>query len=395
MVDLPTDIISQILSRIPMKSLFRFRCVAKLWCCIIDHPFFAYMHLSQCNEEHNMLLLIPYPTYRQKKLSFRLVEERGRNMKANKNSITEFDLNHCVLLSSCNGLVCIQYENKQSYVLLNPLRTDFLELPKATIKADYPEPVIVTCGFGFDASTSAYKVVRVVCRIENLTSRVIVHRVGTSSWREDLTPTIEVHRVDTSSWRENLTSRVEVHRVGTSSWREIGEVPPHPVEGKPVFAHGFLHWLVNPFRRESEGMIVSFHIGTEKFQWTPHPKVDATYTVLFQLVDMKGNLGMVDLSSKTNIDIWVQKDYKNKEWVRQYRIDIRAPCGRSNIEHIQVIGLWENGEILLKFNDGFFIYSPKTGLRYNNGLGLESDSPTGLHSHRGSLISIPKVTAAC
>ncbi|XP_057483997.1 F-box protein At3g07870-like [Actinidia eriantha] len=284
-------------------------------------------------------------------------------MKANENLITEFDLYRCVLMSSCNGLVCIQYENKQSYVLLNPLRRDFLTLPQATIKADCPEPVIVTCGFGFDASTSAYKVVRVVCRTENLTSRVEAHRVGTSYWREDLTPRIEVHRVGTSSWRENLTSswrenltsRVEVHRVGTSSWREIGEVPPHPVEENPVFAHGFLHWLVSPFRRESEGMIVSFHIGTEKFQWTPHPKFDATYIALFQLVDMKGNLGIVDLSSKTNIDIWVQKDYKNKEWVRQYRIDIRAPCGRSNIGHIQVIGLWENGEILLISNDGFFI----------------------------------------
>ncbi|GFS30975.1 hypothetical protein Acr_00g0014980 [Actinidia rufa] len=359
MADLPPDIISQILSRIPMKSLFQFRCVAKLWCRIIDHPFFAYMHSSRHNEEHNMLVLISYPTYRQKKLSFRLVEERGRNMKANENSITEFDLNHGALMNSCKGLLCIQYKKKLRYLLLNPLRRDFLVLPKATIKSGYHELVTVTCGFGFDASTSTYKVVRVVCR------------------------------------RKYLTSRVEVHRVGTSSWREIGEVPPHPLQGKPVFAHGFLHWLVSPFIRKSKGMIVSFDIGTEKFQWTPNPKFESTGTAFFQLVDLKGNLGMVHLSWETNTEIWVQKDYKNKEWVRQYRIDIFAPCPRSVDGQLQAIGLWENGEILLKSSQGFFIYNPKTSLRYNQGLGLESDLSTVFYSHQGSLISISKVTEAC
>lgn len=43
---LPLDIISYILSRLPVKSLLRFKCVSKSWCSLISYPQFIRMNLN-------------------------------------------------------------------------------------------------------------------------------------------------------------------------------------------------------------------------------------------------------------------------------------------------------------------------------------------------------------
>ncbi|GFS30973.1 hypothetical protein Acr_00g0014970 [Actinidia rufa] len=366
--DLPLDIVFNILSWTPVKSLLQWRSVSKLWRCIIDHPFFADMHISRGNEEPNMLLLSPYPNWRRTKLSFRLVEG-GRTLKGIERSVTEFNLiNQCRLMGSCNGLLCFEYNNEESYILLNPFQKGHVALPEATIKA---YPVMVSCGLGFYSSTNTYKVVRVVTLLR----------------------------------LPRFVSRVEVHEVGTSSWREITEVPPCLLHRNPVFAHGALHWLVTPFLIflthdesfiEHLGKIVSFDVGKEKFNLTPHPSSHSKKRPVFKLLDVKGNLAVADLSSQMSIYIWVMKSYETKEWAREYKIEIHEQRGRyhNHHGHIEVIGVWENGEIVLKSNGDIFIYNSETGLRHCQSLGLESGLGL-LFSHRGSLISLSQVTAAC
>ncbi|KAG5541501.1 hypothetical protein RHGRI_021356 [Rhododendron griersonianum] len=361
---LPLDIFFDILSRIPVKSLLQSRSVSKSWLRVIDHPFLAAMHASRCAaEEPNTLLKIPHcAAHNQKPLTFHEVREHRRSLRATDIPIATFsDWSRCTPMGSCNGLLCFAcHKDKQCLVLSNPLRNVFFVLPKAAID-DSEEDYLVSCGLGFDASTSSYKVVRILCSL-----------AGPD------------------------TSRVEVHRVGTSSWEEITEVPPYPVHGKAVFAHGVLHWLVSPFVQDfsacTTDSIVAFDVGEERFRLTPpHPTYQSRNTTLFQLLDLKGDLGMADLSSQERIDVWVMmEDFgKNLEWVREYRIEMQAPWGRVNNGHVQVIGLWgENGEIMMKTDEGFFIYSAKTGgLRYDQSLGLESDSAL-VYSLRGSLIDL-------
>ncbi|KAK2654317.1 hypothetical protein Ddye_014173 [Dipteronia dyeriana] len=55
MSDIPPPIIVDILSRLPVKSLCRFRCVSKPWLALINHPRFAKMHLSRT---HTQRLLV-------------------------------------------------------------------------------------------------------------------------------------------------------------------------------------------------------------------------------------------------------------------------------------------------------------------------------------------------
>ncbi|KAM3340851.1 hypothetical protein P3S68_028486 [Capsicum galapagoense] len=47
MSDIPPEVIDEILSRLPVKSLLRFKCVSKSFKSLIDSPKFIQAHLKQ------------------------------------------------------------------------------------------------------------------------------------------------------------------------------------------------------------------------------------------------------------------------------------------------------------------------------------------------------------
>lgn len=57
--DLPMELVTEVLARLPVKSLLRFRCVWKAWCCLISSPDFASLHLSRYHnhDDHTRFLV--------------------------------------------------------------------------------------------------------------------------------------------------------------------------------------------------------------------------------------------------------------------------------------------------------------------------------------------------
>ena len=47
MSNLPCELIVDILLRLPIKSLCRFKCISKPWCTLISHPDFVKTHLHR------------------------------------------------------------------------------------------------------------------------------------------------------------------------------------------------------------------------------------------------------------------------------------------------------------------------------------------------------------
>nr|CAN79348.1 hypothetical protein VITISV_019896 [Vitis vinifera] len=127
----------------------------------------------------------------------------------------------------------------------------------------------------------------------------------------------------------------------------------------------------------------------EEFKSIPHQEFSSKVSKWFELVDLRGYLGMVDFSLGTHIEIWKLKDYEKKEWVREYRIDIKPPHGVPINEYIEVVGLMEDGEILLKHYETLVAYNSKiNGLRCIQILsgGLQMDT-TQVYVYTGSLVS--------
>uniref|UniRef100_A0A1S4B203 F-box/kelch-repeat protein At3g06240-like n=1 Tax=Nicotiana tabacum TaxID=4097 RepID=A0A1S4B203_TOBAC len=114
--EIPIELITEILSRLPVKSLLRFRCVSKYWLSLISSPEFAYTHLG-----------IAANSYPVKK-------PRG----------------YVRIVGSVNGLVCLVIEEKY-FLLWNPSIRKFKKLPDPR-GGDY-----IMYGFGYDEFHDDYK----------------------------------------------------------------------------------------------------------------------------------------------------------------------------------------------------------------------------------------------
>ena len=58
--DPPDDVITNILSRLPVKSLMQFRFVVKSWRNLIRDPHFINMHISQASENKIGFLILKH-----------------------------------------------------------------------------------------------------------------------------------------------------------------------------------------------------------------------------------------------------------------------------------------------------------------------------------------------
>ncbi|XP_059430224.1 F-box protein At5g49610-like [Corylus avellana] len=358
--EFPSDILFDIFSRLPIKTLLRFKCVSPLWCTIIDDPYLARLHRLQCVEKPKVLVL--EPTRKPAVPVFR--EDRSGILRFVSRKLNAYSLESC-----CNGLLCFTRIfvncNHSPLFLVNLQRQQVVELPRPPCIGT-PWPPVHTSdsdckcsyGLGFDCATNTYKI-------------VVVFFSGNPG--QD----------------GNLCAQVYTLGGRGSSWRPVKGPPncsfydkPECERGfyeMPVYARGALHWLVKPqgynlpwlfkppgyndvpsheFQRDLIN-IVYFDVGKEEFGLISPPR-SRTGTP-FHLVDLGGDLAVVIIKYHFwLIQIWVMKEYdQKKEWVQEYKIYLDQV--NSILPSIRVMGLFEDGEILVTVNwKSFLFYNPKT-----------------------------------
>lgn len=161
MADLHEDLVISILLKLPVKSLIRFKCVCKTWCSLIEDPTFVTMHLESKDRHKQYVTLIDngfsslsmyFFSYHSMKLS--------SNLYMQFNDTNSFGFCNANFIGSCNGLVCVMVHGKKFYVI-NPATKESKEL-KQPYNFGPTIPYRFHCyGFGYDAKTNDYKLVRV------------------------------------------------------------------------------------------------------------------------------------------------------------------------------------------------------------------------------------------
>ncbi|KAJ1432841.1 Galactose oxidase/kelch, beta-propeller [Sesbania bispinosa] len=193
---LQDDLIAEILSRLPVKSLVRFRCVCKSWNSLISDPPFVKLHLRRSSAKNGNLAHL------------RLLFERNINDSGNKilsscsyNELIEnpttlvneqnshFRLkNKYRAIGTCNGLICFvgvqlgdgnAVDDRCWVRFWNPATRS--RSPKSPYLCR-PEIEPVTFGFGYDPSSDTYKVVALLYSVEG-NHPVKVYNMGSNSWR--------------------------------------------------------------------------------------------------------------------------------------------------------------------------------------------------------------------
>lgn len=157
-IDFQDEILMDILSRLPLLPLLRFKCVSKNWKTLISNSYFNMKHQSHHKNDLNsqkLLVAVDKVTFfSSSSLSTVQLVEDIQNLDCPTNSIPD---HYCHIYGSCNGLVLVGIFDRYDKQLLlwNPSMRESTVLPRPEFVTRYS-----TFGLGYDATSDDYKVLK-------------------------------------------------------------------------------------------------------------------------------------------------------------------------------------------------------------------------------------------
>ncbi|KAK9266727.1 hypothetical protein L1049_025360 [Liquidambar formosana] len=340
--NMPNDIIINILSRLPVKSLIRFKCVCKSWHALVSDPNFIDTHLNHTRANNDGYVLSKYRDW----------ENSGGEHKAVLHCDETF-VEHTQLelplksffegprvVGYCDGLFCIYSPKSQRYecdvYLWNPSIRKFRVLPD--IDSFNGSPV----AFGFVPQINDYTVVNFFYD-ENFR--------GMFSRAEGMCIT--------------YPPRVDIYSLRTNSWEEVQNVIPCQPWDRTKYStlNGVVHWVAVSGTEENQyEFILSFDMANKIFGEIKLPEYDGSDGILLDksAMALMGSLPLfVSLEDRQRrgvwIDIWVMKKYGAAEsWSKQYSFNLEL-----NVYY--PVGFMKNDEVVLKLQSAELIsYDPRS-----------------------------------
>ncbi|GMJ08343.1 hypothetical protein like AT3G06240 [Hibiscus trionum] len=340
---LPIEIMVEILSRLPIKALCKFRCVSKPWLSLISDPLLAKSHLKKTirNDllyyQRKRVIISSYNLY---SLEYESIGKDGRfdenlvaleldyPLKDKPNGLAEFlplkeddefavimnqDLQFCEIernwvdiLGSCNGLVCISpYED--TLYLFNPSTRESRRIPDTP--SGLPANGYCVFGFGFDFVNDDYKVVRLGC--------------GT----------------------------VSVYSLRTDSWRMVCHFPYYDnVRKSGVLLNGAIHWMTcYGDGADLKCVVAAFSLEKEVFLEMLAPNI-VKYSFEFVLGVLNGCLCVLHNHHQMHDDFWVMTEYGVGESWTKLTLSLSYNC-------MKPLCLVQNGEALLQVDGKLLLYN--------------------------------------
>ncbi|WOL03249.1 hypothetical protein Cni_G11969 [Canna indica] len=284
---LPIDLLVQILARLPVKSLFRFRSVCKQWCRLPLEKHFIDLYFRVAPKDP--ILLLEYPESGaflsvDRFLGVSVLSLRFLNDKVN-------------IRASCNGLLCCSsVRNRGLYYVCNPVTREFRVLPRTRerpLTRCQPEYEATLVGLAFDPVSWKLNVVLAGFY------RLFGHRP-----RDEFV--CQVFDSETNSWTRSVSL---MHDEFT-----------HMNRSQVVFSCGLLHWLT-----QSWSYVLAFDVKTaiwEKIS-LPDEVLTARSTSRLYLLELEGSVSVVQITGIW-MSIWVLNSHITEQWSLVDRVHLRC-----------------------------------------------------------------------
>lgn len=337
--DLPADVVMDILSRLPAKTLIRFSSVRKSFYSLIRTPVFISKHLHFHTSNTSHLLIVPQNLSSGNPCSL-LCDNDKNTRQATFDLPPKTKTPTASVLGSSNGLVCIEdrFGLQQAVYLWNPSICSYKTLPPSCFSEQLKHwSTYAVFGFGFCEFDSDYKVVRVVYRPD-----------------------------DCGNFMGKVKPEVEVYSLKKDSWSKVaGIVVPRVAEsGSVAFANGGVHWLAAKKILTVFEVILAFDLKDEVFRELGLPKKlvkvfeeRAMGLVSFGIKEFGGSLSLFVncFPSDESWSVWWMKEYGNaKSWTKQFTVVL--PHGKVD----RVFVFTKNGKIIAETYDRKLVsYDPE------------------------------------
>jgi len=307
---LPIELIIQILLRLPVKSLIRFKCVCKSWLSLISQPHFANSHfqLTAATHTNRIMLITPYleslsidlesslnddsASY-SPDISF-LIDDDDDYYSSSSSDMDDLSppKSFCKLdfKGSCRGFILLNCYS--SLRIWNPSTGFHKRIPFTTIDSNPDANYFY--GFGYDESTDDYLVLSMSYESSPSSDGMLSH-------------------LGIFSLRANVWSAVEGGNLLPYSQNSLLNL----IES---LSNGAIHWLA--FRNDiSMPVIVAFHLIERKLLELRLPNdIINGPSRAYDLWVYRGCLALWDiLSDRVTFEIWVMEKYNvQSSWTKTH-----------------------------------------------------------------------------
>lgn len=336
LLNLPSEITTDIFSRLPVRTIITCKCVCKKWLELISSPEFAKTHLSK-----PIPGLIVYLTQGVEILCriFEFEDVVGLQhhnlhykpfMKFDPKILPSSPKGNIHINCSVNGLLCLQdYGNElDTLYICNPCTREYISLPGLEgAYAQYPN--VVTYGIGISTLSCQYKVVRI------FHEPVASSGIGFSGLKLECM----IYTLGTGSWRNVQPNLVYDYNLRSSTG---------------VFLSGSLHWLVAD--GTGPDLISCFDLETEMFKpfLPPYPGYFFSGSTLSVVGEC---LCICDFGDDDEIVIWIMKEYGVEgSWMKEFVINKHPDLDFLTYESVYTLKVFEDGDILMSWDDGCLFY---------------------------------------
>ncbi|KAJ6790931.1 F-box protein-like [Iris pallida] len=288
----PEDLILQILARLPVKSLIRFKSVSRAFLRLPSDRHFVRLHHEISSRNPNLLI--------------ELLDSSGfitidpSSLSVSRSSL-DFLADRVRIRASSNGvLCCASVADRGLYYICNPNTRDFRPLPRARERPFtrfQPEYEATLVGLAFDPSTYEYNVVlagfyrpfgrrpqdRLVC---------MVFDSAAGSWAKFV-----------SSLCEEFT---------------------HMNRNQVVYSTGALHWLTHACMYL---LVLDLRdLAWRKMSMPEEIAAAGGFAGRVYLLDFEGSVSVVRIYREW-MSVWVLEDYRRELWVLKDRVNLRCIRG--------------------------------------------------------------------
>ncbi|KAI6686255.1 hypothetical protein NL676_032168 [Syzygium grande] len=345
----PEDLLVEILKRVPVKSLCRFRCVSTQWRSLISGPRFVDAHLAHSAGHPKLVISLPSqpdPGPPGRCFFTATLSEPGNDQPRIVASPYFFvpGTAYSYVSQSLNGLICFQVDGHVG--VCNPSTGQRIALRTVRAADVAGECAYLHYSFGFDPVGKRHKVLSTLATCRR-------------PMPADLRQVIMEHRV---------------LDLGSEEWRRIEDGPPHIKKESEICFDGLIYYrawngnVTNP----RQDYLVEFNVGTERFRMVKFPGDNGPRGGHRKvcLIEFEGRVAVADLRNlkrdgSDDIVLLIAEDFEREIWRRKV---IALPPRWKEIlaaEEVFLAGTVGTGELLLPSQimmkpQRVFYYNPKT-----------------------------------
>ncbi|KAF3668562.1 putative beta-glucosidase 18-like [Capsicum annuum] len=308
----PEEIIMDILIRLPVQSLLRFKCASKFWKTLISDPSSKAKHNNHAKKNKRILIAQQVPGAGKSFYFYSLSSLSAQPLQKLCFPSTHKPQRY-VILCCCDGLCLLWSCSGAGHLLWNPSTNESVEFPDH----EYPDATCSTYGLAFDSINDDYKILK----IDN---------------------------------KGSLTSPNKIFALKSGCWRNIDNHPRGLVNGMRgdnslAFVRGAVHWISKD--NLSRHFMISLNISNEVYGEISLPEgICSRWICLKRGISVLQGMLCAYCTHESprggcTFKLWVMKDYGVKEsWTELFGI------GDPNLYFVVPKYWFADGEVLLYFS---------------------------------------------